>query len=202
MHGIDEGGGAVKHQDGGAAAFPAMKPLPTSRNLRQEEGYRICHECGRVHSAENIDCEQCLTVLKLGAMHVTSRDLQVTDSLCPQQARVEAQIEHAQELSTGSRGPASSRPQPVHAKAPVDYIQESQAPTITVPPEQVEVWEAIAREDPIGWTNAKEEPVCKDHAQAEKHDTVFSQIVEQRFAEVHDSLEPMGTGDLKAFYHA
>ena len=147
------------HQDVAAAAFPDVKPLPTSRNLRQEDGYKTCHECDRIRSAKNTDCMQCVTVYKLEAMQVEGKDLEATDPLGPQQ--VGSQPQHAQEPSASSSS-APSCPQPVHAEEPVDYIQDPQAATVAVPEEQIQVWELTAREGRISGPEAKEEPLSKE----------------------------------------
>ena len=115
----------------------------------------------------------------------------------PQQAG--SQPQHAQEPSASSSS-APSCPQPVHAEEPVDYIQDPQAPTVAVPPEQIQAWELTAREGRISAPKAKEEPLSKEHAQAEERDAGFSLVVEQRIAEVDNSLGPMATDDLKAIH--
>ena len=81
------------------------------------QGVNMCPDCGRARSAQNTNCEQCLTVVKLSGMHTPHGGTQVTGL---ERARLDE---------------------------PFEYIQEPQDPTVVLTPEQMAELEARLQND-------------------------------------------------------
>ena len=101
-------------------------------------------------------------------MHMTHNGIQAANATCPQQDQV---------------------------GAPVEYMQDSQAPTVAATSEQIAVCEAQSRNGPIPW--AKKEPANTDLGAVATQTAGISQDIAERLNEVEATLAPMSTGELK-----